>query len=91
MHGAEGLHGLVEGWLTWADGESYESRNIGGARNRVLLTQCKRSRKSLSHKTRLAAIRKRTLDAGRGRAVEASAKSSCEFTMGKATLFAGNP
>ena len=57
--GAEGLHGLVEGSLTWADGELYESRSIGGVRNRVLLTQCKRSRKSLSHKMRLAAMRKR--------------------------------
>lgn len=61
-----GLHGPVEGSLTWAGAESYESRSIGGARNRVFLTQCKRSRKSLSHKTRLAAMRKRTLDAGRG-------------------------
>ena len=28
-----GLHGPVEGSLTWADGESYESRSIGGAQN----------------------------------------------------------
>ena len=59
--------GLWRGLLIWADGESHESRSIGGAQNRVWLTQCKRSRKSLSHKTRLAAMRKRTLDAGRGR------------------------